>query len=175
MFKKLLKYVVGIVSFASAVVGLLWYFGYRPTLSKQQTDPDEAYYTNVDELRRLAEAGDPRAQNFLGATLANNAKDKISARKWYYRAAVQGNPKAQLNLGMMYEKGEGGPQDYEKALEWLLKAAEQGNAEAQYEAAGIYVNGSGSVHVDYRAALRLDSQAAEQGYVQAYPELGLTK
>jgi len=36
---------------------------------------------------------------------------------------------------MMYDKGQGVPQDYAEALKWYRKAAEQGFAEAQYNSA----------------------------------------
>ena len=35
------------------------------------------------------------------------------------------------NLGYMYAKGLGVPQDYSKALYWYKKAAEQGSATAE--------------------------------------------
>jgi TPR repeat protein len=46
----------------------------------------------------------------------------------------QGEPydaKAQFNLGVMYDKGEGAPRDHAEAMKWYRKAADQGNAEAQ--------------------------------------------
>ncbi len=44
--------------------------------------------------------------------------------------AKQGNPHAQYNLGLMYENGQGIPQNYAEALKWYTKAAEQGLAGA---------------------------------------------
>ena len=46
--------------------------------------------------------------------------------EWYGKAAEQGNAKAQYNLGLRYENGQGVAQDYGKAVEWYTKAAEQG-------------------------------------------------
>ncbi len=37
------------------------------------------------------------------------------AVRWYGRAAEQGNTSAQFNLGLMYGKGQGVPQDYVEA------------------------------------------------------------
>ncbi len=42
--------------------------------------------------------------------------------------AEQGNAIAQYNLGLMYGKGQGVPQDYAEAVQWYRKAAEQGVA-----------------------------------------------
>jgi TPR repeat protein len=47
------------------------------------------------------------------------------------KAADQGHAKAQYNLGVMYEKGEGVQQNYSEALKWYKKAADQGHAGAQ--------------------------------------------
>ena len=44
------------------------------------------------------------------------------ARQWYRKAAVQGNPKAQVTLGLMYEKGEGVPH-FVRAHMWSNVAA----------------------------------------------------
>ena len=52
---------------------------------------------------------------------------KEMARLWYEKAAEQGHPEAQYNLGCMHAKGEGGlPVSMEKALLWFKRAAEQG-------------------------------------------------
>ena len=50
---------------------------------------------------------------------------------WYCKAAEQGRPIAQLNLGNCYHDGKGILQDYNKAYEYYKKSAEQGNADAQ--------------------------------------------
>ncbi len=41
--------------------------------------------------------------------------------------AEQGEAQAQNNLGAMYAKGQGVPQDYAAAIVWYRKAAEQGD------------------------------------------------
>lgn len=50
---------------------------------------------------------------------------------WWRKAADQGNPFAQLNLGAEYYKGVVVGRDYEEAARWFTKAAAQGNADAQ--------------------------------------------
>jgi hypothetical protein len=47
--------------------------------------------------------------------------------KWYRLAAAQGDAAAQSNLGVMYAKGEGIPQDDVLAHMWFNLAAAQGN------------------------------------------------
>ena len=52
--------------------------------------------------------------------------------KWCTLAAEQENAAAQYNLGNMYSKGRGVPQDAKTALKWYTLAAEQGIAPAQF-------------------------------------------
>jgi hypothetical protein len=63
--------------------------------------------------------------------------------KWYTKSAEQGNAGAQNNLGYMYEKGDGVPQDYAEAVKWYKKSAEQGNAYAQNNIGHMYEKGRG--------------------------------
>jgi len=56
---------------------------------------------NYDELRRLAEAGDPMSQNRLGMMYASGhsgMQDYSEASKWFNKSAAQGNASAQNNL-----------------------------------------------------------------------------
>ncbi len=57
--------------------------------------------------------------------------------------AEQGNADAQYNLGLMYDKGYGVPQDYGQARQWYEKAAAQGKTNAQYNLGVLYHNGHG--------------------------------
>ncbi|HRT23528.1 MAG TPA: sel1 repeat family protein, partial [Anaerohalosphaeraceae bacterium] len=48
------------------------------------------------------------------------------AVKRFAKVSEQGDADAQFHLGLRYLKGEGVPQDSEKAVAWFAKAAEQG-------------------------------------------------
>ena len=50
-------------------------------------------------------------------------QDYAQAASWYRKAAEQGQVVAQLNLGLMYSRGEGVPQDYVRAHMWVNLAA----------------------------------------------------
>jgi Sel1 repeat len=69
----------------------------------------------------LAEQGDANSQSSL-AYLFHEGKgvrqDSRSAAKWYYRAALQGEPTAQSFLCQMHLKGDGLPPDLVLALMW---------------------------------------------------------
>ena len=63
--------------------------------------------------------------------------------KWYRLAAEQGGVSAQYNLGVMYDNGDGVPQDYKEAVKWYRLAAEQGDAKAQNNLGFMYQIGQG--------------------------------
>ena len=56
------------------------------------------------------------------------AQDYVKAREWYEKAADKGDASAMVNLGLLYENGQGVAQDYAKAREWYEKAADKDNA-----------------------------------------------
>ncbi|MGH9421535.1 MAG: hypothetical protein ACRD3J_16275, partial [Thermoanaerobaculia bacterium] len=58
--------------------------------------------------------------------------DHANALASFRRAALQGNPTAQYNLALMYDKGQGVPRDYKEAAAWYSKAAAHGLGEAQF-------------------------------------------
>ena len=64
-------------------------------------------------------------------------KDYSKAAQWFKKAAIQGHPLAQADLGLMYSKGKGVPQNDELAAQWLKKAAIQGHPLAQADLGSI--------------------------------------
>jgi TPR repeat protein len=79
---------------------------------------------------------------------AYDSGDYATALKELRPLAEQGEASAQGNLGVMYAKGQGVPQDYKEAVKWYRKAAEQGDATAQNNLGGMYFDGKG-VPPDY--------------------------
>ena len=66
-----------------------------------------------------------------------------------------------INLGIMYDNGQGVPQDYKEAVKWYRLAAEQGyvcSIQSWYHVR----NGEG-VPQDYKEAVKWYRLAAEQG------------
>ena len=72
------------------------------------------------------------------------------------RAAKQGEASAQYNLGLMYFRGEGVPQDYGAAFDWFQLAAEQGDIGAQLALGLSYSLGWGVAKNYVRAYAWLD-------------------
>jgi len=58
-------------------------------------------------------------------------KNKTKAAKLFRKSAEQGHASAQFNLGVMYETGQGVPEDKAEATKWIRKAAEQGDEDAK--------------------------------------------
>lgn len=77
------------------------------------------------------------------------------------QSAQQGVDEAQHYLGLMYEKGEGVPEDYAEAVKWYRLAAEQGRADAQYALGIKYAKGKG-VPQDYVEAHKWLNLAASR-------------
>ena len=67
------------------------------------------------------------------------------------KAAEAGIAPAQYNLGLMYDNGQGVPQNYAEAMSWYRRAAETGHAKAQNDLGFLYSNGKG-VPQDYITA-----------------------
>lgn len=86
----------------------------------------DAYYKGdfraaYDAWLPLAEAGDPVAQNSLGALYDHGLgviEDNAEAARWYEMAAQQGFPLAMRNIGNQYATGHGVPFDLEAAKQW---------------------------------------------------------
>ena len=53
--------------------------------------------------------------------------DYVTAVRLWRTAAERGDPSAQYALGVMYDKGQGVPQDRNEALIWYRKSAAQGH------------------------------------------------
>jgi len=91
-----------------------------------------------------------------------NSVESIKAR------ADGGDAKAQNELGVLYEKGQGVSQDYLESLKWYHKAAEQGFAGAQCNLGRMFNLGG-----DYDKGLKWITKAANQGNAHAQGVLGV--
>ena len=85
-----------------------------------------------------------------------------SAMQFWMPLAEQGDANAQLNVGLMYDAGQGVSVDHARAAEWYRKSAESGLAAAQYNLGLLYRDGEG---VEQNQQLSSDwlGRAADQG------------
>jgi uncharacterized protein len=74
--------------------------------------------------------------------------DYATAMRLFRPLADSGNARAQYNVGLMYAKGQGVPQDHAQAAAWFHKSADQGYADAQSNLGFMYEYGHG-VPQDY--------------------------
>lgn len=139
------------------------------------------------ELRRRAEQGDAVAQYQIGERWRQENFDKFvkgaipvgdfyldkpdltKSAEWFQKAATQGHPKAQYQLGGYYLFGIGVEKDVLKAVDWYQKSAAQGNIEAMVSLGDIYYAGDVGVPKNTSIAIQWYSKAAERGSeVSAY-------
>ncbi len=97
--------------------------------------------------------------------------DYATALKEWRPLAEQGDMLAQFNLGSLYERGQGVPQDHMQAGDWWRKAADQGYPFAQAQLGVLYHLGQGVPKDDARAA-DWYRKAANQGNAKAKALLG---
>ncbi len=146
----------------------------------------------------IGPAGHLFADQLDDAAAAYERKDYATAVRLFRDLAEQGNAIAQYNLGAMYARGQGVPQDRKTAGEWYRKAAAKrdvraaqsklfedpseaegnrvlaglGNPDAQYNVGLMYSVGQGGVPQDYAEAIKWYHKAAEQGHARAQHNLG---
>ena len=128
----------------------------------------------VEELRGMAENGDPHAQYLMGKLYRDGpllVPDTVQAREWFTRAAEQNIPAAQYTLGKLYLSNDIQVRDPERGMEWLERAAQNGNDYAAYRLGKEYLRGR--VVTKYVSkAVEWFTQAAKAGNPYAQYMLG---
>ncbi len=92
--------------------------------------------------------------------------DHPPLRRYPHKEGNARNVWRSRNLGVLYAKGEGVPQDDEQAAKWFRLAAEQGNGNAQFNLGLLHGEGQG-VPQDVMQAHMWWNLAAAQGIEQA--------
>lgn len=133
-------------AWVGALVLLAGLFGFCGVASADALRAGIAAYDRQDYvraaflLRPLGEAGDPRAQTYLGfmyATGRGVPQNYEEAARFYGAAAQAGVPLAQLQFGLLFDKGQGLPQDYVQAYVWLDRAVAAAPRREREKWAGI--------------------------------------
>ncbi len=118
----------------------------------------------------LTALGVAQAQDF-GDMFGAATRGDRAALKYLEGLANSSDPAAQLDLGWMYENGEGVAKDLAQAVRWYRKAADQGMDRAQYNLGVMYLAGEG-LSKDPAEALSWFRKAAEQGHADAQINMG---
>lgn len=116
---------------------------------------------SFSELKQQAESGDVKAQFGIAMRYYSGdgvTQNLVESRKWFLKAAEQGDAGAQYMLSFLYRAEK----DYTNAVKWALKAAKQGDAQAQYFAGELYFRGEG-VSENVEEAFKWLSKSAKQG------------
>ena len=140
--------------------------GVRKQVTEQQqrlAQLEEELSSMMKEMRSTAGIALPGTQKKDGGT-----PDTPAVRE----RANRGDAEAQNNLGLLYDTGQGVPQDYATARGWYEKAAAQGNSSAQQNLGLLYYMGNG-VPQHYTVARQWWEKAAAQGNANAQTTLGL--
>ena len=90
--------------------------------------------------------------------------------QYYQQAAELGHVKSQLNLFMLYYRGDVIAQDLVSSYKWLNLAASNNNSEAQAYLANIYLQGIGVQQDTVKAAmwLMLATQNEDKHYINRH-------
>jgi localization factor PodJL len=124
-----------------------------------------AQISPVEDLKKLAESGDARAQYELGSRYVDGlsvARDPKIATLWLEKASAQGLAPAQYRLGSLYRDGKGLRNDSKLAHSWFKRSAEQGNARAMHNLAVVLAEGVTGAP-DYAGAAEWFQKGAEHG------------
>ncbi|MGD9728509.1 MAG: tetratricopeptide repeat protein [Nitrospiraceae bacterium] len=138
------------------------------------------YATAFERFMQLAQADCsqcPSLDEFLRVARKDNpgVTDEALTEYWsenYGPFLHEKIARAQFYLGVMYDLGQGVPQDLQQAVRWYTKAAEAGHTTAQLNLGVMYANGQG-VPQDYRQAMHWYTKAAGEGHAGAQLNLGV--
>ena len=150
----------------------------RPSSGRQDEKPTVLFFKSqgivASTLLAFILLGSPAAaaQTLDDAVSAFKRGDYAAAIETFRDLVEEGSALAQFRLGVMYEEGEGVPQDDGEAVRWYRLAAEQGHASAQFRLGVMYEEGRG-VPQDDGEAVRWYRLAAEQGDAFAQVNLGV--
>ncbi len=112
------------------------------------------------------------AQDYKRGQVAYHGGNFTTALREWRPLAEQGYARSQYSVGVLYDRGQGVPQNYTKAAKWYRLAAEQGYSGAQYNLAQMIRLGQG-VSQNYAKAAKWYRLAAAKGDADAQYQLDL--
>ncbi len=124
-------------------------------------------------FERLAQAGNPDAQFYLGRMAAGGMggpRDLAAAISWFRLAAQQGHVESQARMGAHYFQGNGVPQSYREAARWSRLAADQGHGGAAYNLAKLYHKGGEGLMADPAEAEKWGKIAMAKGFPDPFKD-----
>ncbi|XP_023227736.1 death ligand signal enhancer-like isoform X2 [Centruroides sculpturatus] len=134
----------------------------------------EEIFTNEEINNEMKDASKKyvgHTQNIIGLQLLE--EDPSHAFLHFEKAGKLGCSKANFNLGVCFETGNGIKRDLEKAAHYYKLAASEGHGLALYNLGIYYLEGMGGLEKDENTAIELIEKAAEQNIVEAQVFLGI--
>ena len=142
---------------------------YYPYFTEKAREETLAKIT--EQISKFIKADEGSADEYLRtAEKYNKASNYKEAEKWYTRAALMGNARAQSMLGYYYHTGRAGTRNIREAMKWYQKAADQELPGARANLGLCYAYEI--TPRDWKKAAELFKQAAEQGFPGAQRHLG---
>ena len=131
----------------------------------------------MNALQHAADAGSSEANHRLGLVFAEGhagtpRNDQRSA-EYFEKAANAGHRRAQINLGLLYLRGQGVKRDLVQARAWLEKAAATDDPSALYTLGRAMEDHDETIAADSIRAADLYRRAAEKGHALAALRYGL--
>jgi uncharacterized protein len=131
----------------------------------------------LQALQHAANSGSAEGAHRLALVFsrgqAGTARDDARAFELFQKAAALGNKRAQINVGILYFRGQGTPRDLVQARAWLEKAVAANDPYALYALGRAMDDTQGAAVVDPVRAADLYRRAAELGHPLAAMRYGL--
>ena len=128
-------------------------------------------------LQQAADAGSAEGANRLGVLFAQGVegvpRNDARALELFERAGAAGHPRAQINAGTLYYRGQGTQRDLVRARAWFEKAAASDDPYALYALGRAMDESSGQAMTDLTRAAELYRRAAQHGHPLAALRYGL--
>ncbi|KFA63019.1 hypothetical protein S40285_07241 [Stachybotrys chlorohalonatus IBT 40285] len=163
---------------------------FKPSLN---SDANAAIGDVIEYLDLMSQKGDAKASYNLGRIYYEGQRGLDQnfelARKYFFLVALRywrrdgrqvENPKPEIQrtagkaagyIGRMYLRGDGMPQNFDKAITWFERGISEGDAQSQYGLGLMLLNGYG-IQSNVPRATELLRVAAEQDYGAAQVQMG---
>lgn len=128
----------------------------------------------MEYYQQAADAGSTEAMNKLGHIyLAGKHRggkpEFVFARSWFEKAVTEKDPEGMVNLGKMYEMGQGVTRDYGKAMAYYKQAGD--HVAAMVAMGYLYENGFGTI-ASFKEAETWYQKAVNKESAQGMTSLG---
>ncbi len=158
--------------FCFAVLAFSLLFVLSPSAAARPQERKPAYL----EWLKEAEKGNHEKQYLVGFVFFRGVegakRNYKKAFEWFSKAAENGNSRACVSLGDMYNYGFSVKENDVRAVKWYLKASEMGDADGMEKMGDVYYFGTG-VKQNYPEAAKWYGKAAEKTMLSSpYAKLG---